>query len=79
MASITASSPEQSSKSLHGTGDVKPTVYRILFAIGLVHLLNDSIQSVIPAIFPILKSEMGLSYAQIGWVQFAINFTASIM
>ncbi|BFT75064.1 MFS transporter [Paenibacillus sp. P36] len=77
MAAITTPSPK--SNSLQGAGDIKPTVYRILFAIGLVHLLNDSIQSVIPAIFPILKSEMGLSYAQVGWVQFAINFTASIM
>ncbi|MGO4500651.1 MFS transporter [Paenibacillus sp. 2RAB27] len=79
MASISTPSPNHSSKSLQGTGDIKPTVYRILLAIGLVHLLNDSIQSVIPAIFPILKDEMGLSYAQVGWVQFAINFTASIM
>ncbi|OCT13989.1 Fosmidomycin resistance protein [Paenibacillus pectinilyticus] len=79
MASITKPSPQLSSKGLQGAGDIKPTVYRILFAIGLVHLLNDSIQSVIPAIFPILKSEMGLSYSQVGWVQFAINFTASIM
>ncbi|CAN7322614.1 MFS transporter [Paenibacillus sp. LjRoot153] len=79
MASISTPSPKHGSKSLQGTGDIKPTVYRILFAIGLVHLLNDSIQSVIPAIFPILKDEMGLSYAQVGWVQFAINFTASIM
>lgn len=79
MASISTPSPKHSSKSLQGTGDIKPTVYRILFAIGLVHLLNDSIQSVIPAIFPILKDEMGLSYTQVGWVQFAINFTASIM
>lgn len=80
MASISTPSPKHSSKSLQGTtGDIKPTVYRILLAIGLVHLLNDSIQSVIPAIFPILKDEMGLSYTQVGWVQFAINFTASIM
>ncbi|MDR6553918.1 MFS transporter [Paenibacillus qinlingensis] len=79
MASISTTSPSSSAKSLQGTGDIKPTVYRILLAIGLVHLLNDSIQSVIPAIFPILKSEMGLSYTQVGWVQFAINFTASIM
>lgn len=79
MASISTPSPDRGSKSLQGAGDIKPTVYRILFAIGLVHLLNDSIQSVIPAIFPILKSEMGLSYTQVGWVQFAINFTASIM
>ncbi|OWR33074.1 MFS transporter [Saccharibacillus sp. O23] len=55
------------------------TVYRVLFAIGLVHLFNDSMQSVIPAIMPILQDSMKLSYAQLGWILFAINFTASIM
>jgi FSR family fosmidomycin resistance protein-like MFS transporter len=58
---------------------MKPTIYRILLSISVVHLLNDSMQSVIPAIFPILKSSMGLDYRQIGWISFAINFTASIM
>ncbi|MGW8957510.1 MFS transporter [Paenibacillus sp. NPDC055715] len=57
----------------------KGTVFAILIAIGFVHLFNDSIQSVIPAIFPILKESMNLSYTQIGWISFAINFTASIM
>ncbi|NEZ44827.1 MFS transporter [Paenibacillus alvei] len=55
------------------------TVFRILLAISFVHLFNDSIQAVIPAIFPILKSSMNLSYAQIGWVSFAINVTASLL
>lgn len=59
--------------------DAQGTVYRILIAISLVHLFNDSIQSVIPAIFPILKDSMHLTYTQIGWISFAINFTASIM
>ncbi|MCQ4086635.1 MFS transporter [Saccharibacillus sp. JS10] len=55
------------------------TVYGVLFAIGLVHLVNDSMQSVIPAIMPILQDSMQLSYGQLGWILFAINFTASIM
>jgi FSR family fosmidomycin resistance protein-like MFS transporter len=63
----------------HAVSYVKPTVYRILFAISIVHLLNDTMQSVIPAIFPILKDKMNLSYTQIGWILFAINFTSSIM
>ncbi|WP_044875772.1 MFS transporter [Paenibacillus sp. IHBB 10380] len=56
-----------------------PTIFWILIAISLVHLFNDSIQSVIPAIFPILKQSMNLTFAQIGMISFAINFTASIM
>ena len=54
-------------------------LYPILFAISFVHLLNDSIQSVIPAIFPILKDTMNLSYFQVGLIAFALNFTASLL
>lgn len=56
-----------------------PTVYRILFIISFVHLLNDSVQSVIPAIFPILKESMNLSFFQLGLITFSLNMTASIM
>ncbi|GAA0348713.1 MFS transporter [Bacillus horti] len=55
------------------------TTYRVLFAISFVHLLNDSIQSVIPAIFPILQESMNLTYFQLGMIGFALNMTASIM
>ena len=57
----------------------KATIYPILFAISLVHLFNDSIQSVITAISPILKESMRLSYAQVGTIGFALNITASLM
>lgn len=60
-------------------GRARNTVYGVLFAISLVHLFNDSMQSVIPAIMPILQDSMQLSYGQLGWILFAINFTASIM
>ncbi|MDO3408503.1 MFS transporter [Saccharibacillus sp. CPCC 101409] len=68
--------PPKPSKS---AGRPQNTVYGILFAIGLVHLFNDSMQSVIPAIMPVLQESMNLSYGQLGWILFAINFTASIM
>ncbi|MDB5084878.1 MAG: transporter [Bacilli bacterium] len=57
----------------------QPTVYRILFTISVVHLLNDTIQAVIPALFPVLKLSMNLSFAQLGLIAFALNVTASIM
>jgi MFS transporter, FSR family, fosmidomycin resistance protein len=57
----------------------KATVYSVLFSISMVHMLNDSIQSVIPAIFPILKESMSLSYVQIGLIAFFLNVTASIL
>ncbi|MRN54394.1 MFS transporter [Paenibacillus monticola] len=55
------------------------TIYRILLAVSFVHLFNDSIQALIPAMFPILKNNLLLSYAQIGWISFALNMTSSVI
>jgi FSR family fosmidomycin resistance protein-like MFS transporter len=55
------------------------TVYPIIFAISIVHLLNDSMQSTIPALFPILKESFGFSFMQIGLIAFAMNITASLL
>ena len=44
----------------------KGTAYTILFAMGFCHLLNDMIQSVIPAMYPVLKDNFGFTFAQIG-------------
>ncbi|EMA6343232.1 MFS transporter [Bacillus cytotoxicus] len=56
-----------------------PTIYRILFAISFGHFLNDSMQAVVPALFPILEKTMNLSYMQVGWIAFALNMTSSVM
>lgn len=73
----------QSSASLQAgvspDSKVKPTLYNILFAVSIVHLLNDSMQSVIPAIMPILQNTMNLSYFQLGLLVFVLNLTSSIM
>jgi MFS transporter, FSR family, fosmidomycin resistance protein len=55
------------------------TVYPILFAVSIVHLLNDSMQSAISALFPILEKSLQLSYTQIGFIAFAMNITASLL
>ncbi|NSL50870.1 MFS transporter [Calidifontibacillus erzurumensis] len=55
------------------------TVYHILFIIGLVHLLNDTIQAVVPAMFPILAKSLGFNFTQLGMIAFAVNMTASLM
>lgn len=54
------------------------TVYPIMFAIGGVHLLNDTLQSVIPAMFPVLEEERGLSFTQLGLIAFCLNMIASV-
>ncbi|AGK52872.1 MFS transporter [Bacillus sp. 1NLA3E] len=55
------------------------TAYKILFVIGLCHLLNDSLQAVVPAMFPILEKSMGLSYTQLGMIAFSLNIVASVL
>lgn len=55
------------------------TIYRILLAISFVHLFNDSIQALIPAMFPTLKDNLLLTYAQVGWISFALNMTSSVI
>ncbi|WP_243290757.1 MFS transporter [Bacillus sp. FJAT-47783] len=55
------------------------TVYGVLFAISTGHFINDSIQAVVPAMFPIIEKSLSLSYAQIGWIAFVLNMTSSVM
>lgn len=54
-------------------------VYPIMFAIGACHLLNDTLQAVIPAMFPVLEKERGLSFTQLGYIFFALNMVASVL
>lgn len=61
-----------------GTAAQRLTFFPVLFAISLVHLLNDTMQSAIPALFPVLRDSLMLSYGQIGWISFAMNMTASV-
>lgn len=50
----------------------------ILFSLSLAHFLNDAIQMVIQAIYPILKNDFHLSFTQIGLITFVYQLTASI-
>jgi FSR family fosmidomycin resistance protein-like MFS transporter len=53
--------------------------FKILLIIAICHLLNDAIQSVVPAMFPIIEKSMGLSYTQLGIIAFSLNMVSSIM
>ncbi|RDU38380.1 MFS transporter [Neobacillus piezotolerans] len=55
------------------------TAYKILFIIGVCHLLNDSLQAVVPAMFPIIGKSLGLSFTQLGMIAFALNIVSSVM
>jgi FSR family fosmidomycin resistance protein-like MFS transporter len=54
------------------------TVFAILLAISFSHLLNDTIQSLIPAIYPVLKNSFHLNFTQIGLITLTFQCTASL-
>jgi len=55
------------------------TVYSILAAISVSHCLNDTLQSLIPAIYPMLKENFALTFGQIGLITLAFQLTASLL
>jgi FSR family fosmidomycin resistance protein-like MFS transporter len=55
------------------------TAFAVLGAISFSHLLNDMIQSLIVAIYPVLKSGFALSFAQVGLITLTYQLTASLL
>jgi FSR family fosmidomycin resistance protein-like MFS transporter len=55
------------------------TAFRVLAAISVCHFLNDMLQSVIPAIYPILKSTFALDFGQVGLITLTSQLTASLL
>lgn len=61
------------------TENQEKTIYTILFAISFSHLLNDTIQSLIPAIYPVIKDSYYLTFAQIGLITLAFQLSSSLL
>lgn len=55
------------------------TALRILWALSFAHFLNDVIQSLLPALYPMLRVDHGLTYGQIGLITFTFQTTASLL
>lgn len=55
------------------------TAFAVLGAISFCHFLNDMMQSLLPAIYPILKENYGLDFGQIGLLTFTFQITASLL
>jgi FSR family fosmidomycin resistance protein-like MFS transporter len=71
---------EPSSKPLtEPSRPIEGTVLRILLALSLSHMLNDIIQSLLPATYPLLKASFHLTFAQVGLITTAFQLTASIL
>ena len=55
------------------------TAYAVLFAISFCHLLNDTMQALLPALYPVLKSAFDLDFGQIGLITLTFQLTASLL
>ncbi|WP_183561357.1 MFS transporter [Mucilaginibacter sp. SP1R1] len=74
MTNNSLSEPLEQTKAV-----AEKTVYSILFTISLSHLLNDMLQSVIPSIYPLIKTNYHLSFSDIGLVTLTYQLSASLL
>ena len=74
---LAAAIPAQGSTA-HPTQPQDAATFAIVFSLSLCHLLNDLMQSMLPAIYPVLKTAHGLDFGQIGLITLAFQCTASL-
>lgn len=55
------------------------TVFSVLIALSVTHLLNDTLQSLIPAIYPLVKESLHLNFSQVGLITLTFQTSASIL
>lgn len=66
-------------RSVNQPGTAGRTTFTILAAISFCHLLNDMMQSLLPALYPMLKTSYALSFGEIGFLTFTFQVTASLL
>lgn len=77
---VLESSPSVASRAGLQTGAAAAvTNFSVILSLSFCHLLNDTMQSLVPALYPILKVSYGLTFGQIGLITLAFQFTASML
>jgi MFS transporter, FSR family, fosmidomycin resistance protein len=61
------------------TASANSTTFAVILSLSFCHLLNDMMQSLVPALYPILKESYALSFGQIGLITLAFQCTASML
>ncbi|MPZ32939.1 MAG: MFS transporter [Rhodospirillales bacterium] len=61
------------------TASVNSTTFAVILSLSFCHLLNDMMQSLVPALYPILKDNYALSFGQVGLITLAFQCTASML
>ena len=65
--------------SLAAAPALSVTTFSVILSLSFCHLLNDLMQSLVPALYPILKTSYGLSFSQVGLITLAFQCTASML
>jgi len=60
-------------------GAAETATFTILMALSVSHMLNDTMQSLLPALYPMLKSSLALNYGEVGLITLAFQLTASLL
>ena len=79
LSSAPASLPATSATVAVVDAGTPRTAYAVLAAVSFSHLLNDTLQSLLPSIYPVLKSTFDLSFGQVGMMTLALMLTASVL
>src|SRR5438874_11614767 len=73
---MTTSLPAQ---SIDKSPIAEGAVFSIILALSFSHFLNDTMQSLVPAMYPMLKDSYGLSFTQIGLITLVMQVTSSML
>src|ERR1051325_10519363 len=79
---VVGASAQAGSSAASGTlssGAAGGATFAVILSLSFCHFLNDMMQSLVPALYPILKTSYGLDFAQIGLITMAFQFTASML
>jgi len=77
MAAGSAPAAAQPSPTVAASADT--TTFAVILSLSFCHLLNDMMQSLVPALYPILKDSYALTFGQIGFITLAFQCTASML
>jgi FSR family fosmidomycin resistance protein-like MFS transporter len=79
MISTRVSAQAGEAHTVHGRRIAQGAVFSVIMALSFSHFLNDMMQSLVPALYPMWKSAYGLSFAQIGLISLVTQVTSSML
>jgi FSR family fosmidomycin resistance protein-like MFS transporter len=79
MMSTSVSAERSEARIVPGRGIAEGAAFSVLLALSFSHFLNDMMQSLVPALYPMLKGAYGLSFAQVGLITLIMQLTSSLL